>query len=107
MYDHIGIKVGDLDASVRFYTAALAPLGYVLCSRDEGGAGCKDPHHGQGTLSCWHLVSFDGSYWVGSRAPTGTGQSGHDAVMSSPRRCLSRPASLEHRCILRSKFAPS
>ena len=27
MYDHIGLRVGDLDASVRFYTAALAPLG--------------------------------------------------------------------------------
>ena len=39
MYDHIGIKVGNLDASVRFYTAALAPLGFVLCSKDEGGAG--------------------------------------------------------------------
>src|SRR5260370_36084665 len=39
MYDHIGLKVGDLDASVRFYTAALAPLGYVLCSRDAAGAG--------------------------------------------------------------------
>src|SRR5260221_3452562 len=39
MYDHIGIKVGNLDASVRFYTAALAPLGYVLCSRDDNGAG--------------------------------------------------------------------
>ena len=39
MYDHIGLKVGDLDASVRFYTAALAPLGYVLCSRDASGAG--------------------------------------------------------------------
>ena len=39
MYDHVGIKVGNLDASVRFYTAALAPLGYVLCSRDAGGAG--------------------------------------------------------------------
>ena len=31
MYDHIGFKVSDIDASVRFYTAALAPLGYVLC----------------------------------------------------------------------------
>jgi catechol 2,3-dioxygenase-like lactoylglutathione lyase family enzyme len=39
MYDHIGLKVSDLDASVRFYTAALAPLGYGLCSRDDSGAG--------------------------------------------------------------------
>ena len=39
MYDHIGLKVGDLDASVRFYSAALAPLGYQLCSRDASGAG--------------------------------------------------------------------
>src|SRR5687767_3718618 len=39
MYDHIGLKVKDLDASVRFYTAALAPLGYELCSRDDSGAG--------------------------------------------------------------------
>src|SRR2546421_358240 len=39
MYDHIGLKVGNLDASVRFYTAALAPLGYVLCSKDESSAG--------------------------------------------------------------------
>jgi len=39
MYDHVGIRVGNLDASVRFYTAALAPLGYVLCSRDACGAG--------------------------------------------------------------------
>src|ERR1700755_3102117 len=39
MYDHIGLKVGNLDAAVRFYDAALAPLGYVLCSKDESGAG--------------------------------------------------------------------
>ena len=39
MYDHIGLRVGNLDASVHFYTAALAPLGYVLCSRDDSGAG--------------------------------------------------------------------
>jgi catechol 2,3-dioxygenase-like lactoylglutathione lyase family enzyme len=39
MYDHIGLKVKNLDASVRFYTAALAPLGHVLNSRDDSGAG--------------------------------------------------------------------
>ena len=39
MYDHIGLRVADLDASVRFYTAALAPLGFELCSRDDTGAG--------------------------------------------------------------------
>jgi catechol 2,3-dioxygenase-like lactoylglutathione lyase family enzyme len=39
MYDHIGLRVKDLEASVRFYETALAPLGYVLCTRYEGGAG--------------------------------------------------------------------
>jgi catechol 2,3-dioxygenase-like lactoylglutathione lyase family enzyme len=39
MYDHIGLRVGNLDASIAFYTAALAPLGFELCSRDDSGAG--------------------------------------------------------------------
>jgi catechol 2,3-dioxygenase-like lactoylglutathione lyase family enzyme len=39
MYDHIGLRVADLDASTRFYTAVLAPLGYILCSSGEGYAG--------------------------------------------------------------------
>jgi catechol 2,3-dioxygenase-like lactoylglutathione lyase family enzyme len=39
MYDHIGLRVKDLDASTRFYEAVLAPLGHVLASRDETGAG--------------------------------------------------------------------
>jgi catechol 2,3-dioxygenase-like lactoylglutathione lyase family enzyme len=39
MFDHIGLKVKELGASVRFYEAALAPLGFVLCSRDDSGAG--------------------------------------------------------------------
>ncbi|HVP30898.1 MAG TPA: VOC family protein [Myxococcota bacterium] len=43
MYDHVGLKVKDLDASVRFYTAALASLGHVLCSRFESGAGFGPP----------------------------------------------------------------
>ncbi len=36
MYDHIGLKVKNLDASLRFYKAALAPLGHVP---DESGTG--------------------------------------------------------------------
>ena len=43
MYDHIGLKVKDLEASVRFFQAALAALGHVLCSRDETGAGLGPP----------------------------------------------------------------
>jgi len=39
MYDHIGLKVKNLDASVRFYGAALAALGHVIASRDVSGAG--------------------------------------------------------------------
>jgi len=39
MFDHIGLKVKDIDASVRFYEAALGGLGLVLCSRDKASAG--------------------------------------------------------------------
>jgi catechol 2,3-dioxygenase-like lactoylglutathione lyase family enzyme len=39
MYDHIGLKVKDIDASVRFYEAALGGLGHELCSRDDSTAG--------------------------------------------------------------------
>jgi catechol 2,3-dioxygenase-like lactoylglutathione lyase family enzyme len=39
MYDHIGLKVKDLAASIRFYEAALAPLGHELGSHDDTCAG--------------------------------------------------------------------
>jgi catechol 2,3-dioxygenase-like lactoylglutathione lyase family enzyme len=39
MYDHVGLKVGDLARSVRFYSAALGALGYELCSQEESYAG--------------------------------------------------------------------
>jgi catechol 2,3-dioxygenase-like lactoylglutathione lyase family enzyme len=39
MYDHIGLKVKNLDASVRFYQASLGALGHELCSKDDNGAG--------------------------------------------------------------------
>jgi len=43
MYDHVGLRVRDLGASVCFYRAALAALGCVLCSEDESSAGFGPP----------------------------------------------------------------
>ncbi len=39
MYDHIGLRVKDLDASVRFYAAALGALGHVVGPADTSSAG--------------------------------------------------------------------
>ncbi|NGY04200.1 VOC family protein [Solimonas terrae] len=36
MYDHVGLRIGNLAASGRFYRAVLAPLGYVA---DASGGG--------------------------------------------------------------------
>jgi catechol 2,3-dioxygenase-like lactoylglutathione lyase family enzyme len=38
MFDHIGIAVADFPKSVRFYKAALEPLGYRLEYHDEKSA---------------------------------------------------------------------
>ena len=39
MFDHIQLKVKDLKASKRFYTAALAPLGFTVEFDDDGLVG--------------------------------------------------------------------
>lgn len=39
MYDHIGLRVKSLDASVRFYEQTLGALGHVLVSKEESYAG--------------------------------------------------------------------
>jgi catechol 2,3-dioxygenase-like lactoylglutathione lyase family enzyme len=43
MFDHIGLHVKDIGASVRFYTALLAPLGHVVGSADDSSAGFGPP----------------------------------------------------------------
>ena len=66
MYDHIGLKVGNLDNSVRFYEAALKPLGVVLCSRDDSGAGFGP----KGEPALWLYSSKDAAdAHVAFRAP--------------------------------------
>ena len=39
MYDHIGLQVKDLEKSIRFFEAVLAPLGGAITSRDTTYAG--------------------------------------------------------------------
>jgi catechol 2,3-dioxygenase-like lactoylglutathione lyase family enzyme len=64
MFDHIGLRVADLDASVRFYQAALAPLGFVLGSRDETSAGFGPP----GEPALWLYRGAGGAAHVALRA---------------------------------------
>jgi len=56
MIDHMGVLVTDLDASVAFYTRALAPLGYVLAMRGEQFAGFG--------------VAGKLDFWIGAGKPT-------------------------------------
>jgi catechol 2,3-dioxygenase-like lactoylglutathione lyase family enzyme len=39
MYDHIGLKVRDLAASLKFYRAALKPLGHVAAPATTAAPG--------------------------------------------------------------------
>lgn len=39
MFDHVGLRVKDLDSSKRFYTAALAPLGLSVQYEDTAFVG--------------------------------------------------------------------
>ena len=49
MYDHIGLRVKNLDASTRFYERALGALGHGLVSTGEGYAGFGPP----GAAALW------------------------------------------------------
>ena len=61
MYDHIGLRVKDLETSVRFYTATLAGLGHVLGAHDDSYAGFGPP----GTPALW-LHAANGSAGAGA-----------------------------------------
>ena len=49
MFNHVGLKVKDLDASVRFYSAALAALGSRARVQDESVVGLGP----KGTAGLW------------------------------------------------------
>ena len=72
MYDHIGLSVGDLDASVRFYGAALTTLGLTVYAQDTAGAGLGP----KGEPALWLYKTTEGAKGTGThialRAPDRT-----------------------------------
>ncbi len=75
MFDHIGIKTANIDRGVAFYTAALAPLGHTLCSRDDSGAG-----FGPANQPALWLI----------RSATGAGPGAHIALRARDRAAVDR-----------------
>ena len=61
MFDHIGLKVSNLEASIGFYRAALTPLGSQLDSSGDGYAGFGPA----GQPALW-LYTHQGSVSVGT-----------------------------------------
>jgi catechol 2,3-dioxygenase-like lactoylglutathione lyase family enzyme len=58
MYDHIGLRVQNVEKSARFYEAALKSLGHVVNSRDASGAGIGP----KGASALWlHLSKENGT----------------------------------------------
>ncbi|MBC7803306.1 MAG: VOC family protein [Candidatus Parcubacteria bacterium] len=75
MYDHIGLKVKDIQAGVRFYTAVLAPLGHVPGASGDSyaGFGPKD------AAALW-LHAYDGKTGPGAHVCfSATGRAAVDA----------------------------
>ncbi|HXZ53701.1 MAG TPA: VOC family protein [Burkholderiales bacterium] len=65
MFDHVGLRVKDLEAAARLYAAMLAPLGHVPGARGEGYAGFGP----KGKPTLWlHLDKKGGGAHVALRA---------------------------------------
>jgi catechol 2,3-dioxygenase-like lactoylglutathione lyase family enzyme len=67
MFDHIGLRVKDLEKAKKLYAAALAPLGYVAGPAGEGYAGFGP----EGKPALWlHADGKGGGAHVCFRAPS-------------------------------------
>jgi len=69
MYDHIGLKVKDLHASVSFYAASLAALGHEVCSTDAASASFGPAHAPALWLSSGPGGATAPGVHIGFRAP--------------------------------------
>ena len=85
MYDHIGLKVKDLAAAVRFYTAALAPLGHVLGPNDKSYAGLGP----KGAPALWLYAATAGAGFGPHLAFTAP-PAFRPAASARPRRAIAR-----------------
>jgi len=100
MFDHIGLKVRDVRASVRFYEAALAPLGYVLCCEDDSSAGLGRP----GEPALW-LYAANGSGVTA--AHVGIRAASHEAVDRFHRSGLDAGGRDHGKPGLRADYSPT
>jgi len=79
MFDHIGLRVTDLEVSCRFYAALLAPLGFVPGPRGEEYAGFGPPDAP--------------AFWLHGAAPgavPGGGWGAHVALRAPDRDAVAR-----------------
>ena len=61
MIDHLSVGVADLDASIRFYDAALAPLGYRRVYNVDGAAA-----YGREFPAFWINLPLEGTASAGN-----------------------------------------
>lgn len=69
MYDHIGLRVQNLDSSVRFYETVLAPLGGLLTGRDSTYAGFGPSKEASVLWLHLHTAKSTGGTHVAFQAP--------------------------------------
>lgn len=98
MFDHVGLRVRDLAASRRLYSAALTPIGYVVGPQDGGMVGIGPA----GAPALW-LAADDngGGAHVALRSPN------RDAVVAFHKAALAAGARDNGAPGLRPDYGPS